>query len=102
MKAKVWLVVAARRSNYGAINAYGQKRVDALRIVKVSVNKPAVEADSEAIEIEIDFPDDYFDTNHPKVQIGVPARKIDAPITATAQVKPKSPTAAAAILHGNP
>ena len=102
MKAKGWIVVQARRRTYGSKKANGQMPLDSIRITRLTANKPTIEADQEAVEIEIDFPDDYFDTNSPKGSVVVPKQQTATPVVTTAAVKPKAPSAAAAVIHAQP
>ena len=65
VKAKFWVTVKATRGQVS-------NKVNMVRGVKLSQNKPDMTtADSEAIEIELEFPDGYFDENRPKVEITV-------------------------------
>lgn len=104
IKAKGWIVVKATRKAWGTQNSAGQYPVDRVRISKVAINRPSVDADEEAIEVEIEFPADYFDTNAPKVVVQVPSSQASTnqPIVVKAVVKPKAPSAAAAVINHGP
>lgn len=99
MKAKAYLVVQARRRNY-AVRPDGTYPVQSIRIIKSTSGMPALEADQEAVEVEIDFPDDYFDVVHPKIEVTVPNTPIASRITqTTAKVRAgRAPSAAAAVV----
>lgn len=102
MKAKGWVVVKAKRSSYGANLPSGKKPVDMLTLKPgVWKSKPTVEDDEEAIELEIEFPDGYFDHNSPKVSVVVPKDQTkDSIIPVVAQVtKGRKASAAAAIVQ---
>lgn len=100
-KAKTWLVVQAKRKTYGVANSAGEYAVDSVRFVKVAQKRPALDVDQEAIEVELDFPDDYFDTNSPKVVVVVPDNsQSKVPILTGAKVtRGKGPSAAASIIN---
>jgi hypothetical protein len=82
---------------------YGKEYARSLKVVGVRAKKPDVAADQEAIEISIELPSNYFEEQNPKVHVQVPNRPAAQAqaTTVTAHVKPKAPSAAAAIIHGS-
>lgn len=104
-KGTFWVVVQAKRNQYRRSipgDHSSPYAVDEIKPKAISVNKPtSVEKDQEAIEVTIEFPDGYFDTNAPKVEIKVPQVKNTAPIPVTAKVKARSQSAAAATIFAN-
>lgn len=101
MRATGWIVVQAKRRTYG-VRPDGTYPVDRVALKPgLWKSKPTVEADEEAVEIEIEFSDGYFDHNSPKVVVHVPDDLSDAtPIVTTARVtKGRKPSAAAAVIR---
>lgn len=97
--AKGWLLIRAQRRDYGPTSKSGQYAVKSLRIMRYAANKPDVGPDEEAVEIAITFPDGYFDTNSPKIEVVIPAPVQDTPQDAVyAEVRPMKPSAAAAVI----
>lgn len=96
--ATAWVLVSAKRRSYGSVG--GVFPVGSVNITKVTKTKPEAGVDQEAVEISIEFPDDYFDSNSPKVHIVVPHSPAPnpAPVTA-AVVRGKAPSAAASVIH---
>lgn len=98
---KFWVVVEAQRRSWGTVASNGLRQVDNVKAKELRQNKPQTAADQEAVEIEITFPDGYFDANSPKIVVQVPPDPVvSVPITTVAQVKGRKPSRAAAIVHG--
>lgn len=98
VKATAWIVV---EGNVAWSSLKGKNVMRGLRVAAVRANKPDVAANQEAIEISIELPEDYFDNQNPKVEVIVPPKQpTQTTTTVHAQVKPKAPSAAAAIIHG--
>lgn len=99
VKAKAWLLVQAKRRQYGPVDPdTGKRALDSVRIAGVYANKPTVQDDGEAVFIEIEFDDKHFDQAITKVQIAVPAPSNDVTVRTTATVKPRAKSSAAAVL----
>lgn len=97
---KAFLTVEARRKTWGDRTDDGKYKVDSLRITKVHKERPAAPADGEIVEVEITFPEGYFDHNTPTVKIHVPDNQPQQPqAVTTAKVKPRSPSAAASVVQ---
>jgi len=71
--AKAYGVIRVKRNKYGRPNvSTGLRPVDSITLSKVVQNRTAVTADETLVEIELDFPDGYFDANTPKVTVVFP------------------------------
>lgn len=99
MIAKGWITVGAKRKTYGQRVSSGKYGVESIRIKALTVNKPIVADDEEAVEVELDFPDGYFDTNSPKIVVKVPAVAAAPVVTVAKVTKGRAPSAAASIVQ---
>lgn len=87
MKAKGWLTIKARRTGYA-------DKVTSVSIPRVTVNKPDTSADEDAILIEIELPEDYFDeAAAPTISVTLPKpdiREKAIPVVVRPRVRSKA------------
>lgn len=99
-KVTAYLTVEVTRSSWSKNSVTGQYNVERLRVTGVRKERPITPADGEVVEVNLEFPDGYFDDNVPSVTIAVPDNPASKPTTVQATVvKAKRPSAAASVLQ---
>ena len=96
--AKAFGVIKVTRRTYGQLTN-GQHKVDRITLSRVVQGRPAVTSDEVVVEIELNFPDDFFDQNTPKAQVTFPTLP---PMTVQASgkvTKGLAPSAAASVVQ---
>ena len=110
MKVEAWLVVKAKRG--GTYNTYpsgspyrGQQKVTGGRVVKIAQNKPSLQEDEIAFELELDVDESWFLEGTATIQATIPAAPQNTaviPATVNMPIKGRAKSAAAQQIGQNP